>query len=63
MYVVVRATPFQRTTEFETKFVPFTIRVKAGPPTAADGGARLLMLGTGFVAPLSKFTRVKLSKE
>jgi hypothetical protein len=33
--VVVRADPFQSTTEPETKFEPFTVSVKAGPPAVA----------------------------
>ena len=30
--VVVRATPFQRTSEVPTKLLPFTVSVKRGPP-------------------------------
>src|SRR5271157_44730 len=36
--VVVRALPFQFTTEPETKPVPFTVSVKATPPGAAVSG-------------------------
>jgi hypothetical protein len=35
---VVRAPPFQYTVEPETKPVPVTVIVKAGPPGAADAG-------------------------
>src|SRR4029450_12731946 len=36
--VVVRAAPFHRTTAPETKLLPFTVKVNAGPPTAAALG-------------------------
>jgi hypothetical protein len=46
--LVVRSAPFQRTTEFETKPVPFTMRVKAGPPTPVKFGLSVVIVGTGF---------------
>jgi hypothetical protein len=36
--VVLRALPFHLTVEPETKFVPFTVRLNAGPPTIALDG-------------------------
>src|SRR5262245_44202391 len=47
--VVGRSAPFQRTTELAMKFVPFTVSVKADPPTMAELGARLLVVGTGLL--------------
>jgi hypothetical protein len=35
---VVRAVPFQLTTELETNSVPLTVRVKLGPPGAVIVG-------------------------
>src|SRR5712664_2289761 len=47
--IVVRLAPFHRTTdEPATKFVPFTVNVNAAPPTVADVGLRLVVVGTGF---------------
>ena len=46
--VVVRFVPFHLTTEPEMKLVPFTVRVKAGPPAVADEGLRLVVVGTGL---------------
>ena len=37
--VVVRAAPFQRTADPETKLLPLTVSVKAGPPAVALLGA------------------------
>src|SRR5580658_8550859 len=51
---VVRAVAFHVTVEPETNPVPFTVRVKAAPPAAADAGLRLVMVGgplMGSVAP------------
>ena len=47
--VVERFDPFQRTTEFETNFVPVNINVKFGPPAEAEEGDSALIVGTGFV--------------
>src|SRR4029450_819121 len=46
--LVVRSAPFQRTTEFETKPVPFTVSVKAGLPAPVKFGLRVVIAGTGF---------------
>jgi len=49
-YVVARSDPFQRTVDApSTKSVPFTVRVKAGPPTVADAGLKLVMVGRGLL--------------
>jgi hypothetical protein len=32
--------------------LPFTVRVKAGPPAVADEGLRLVVVGTGLLAAL-----------
>jgi hypothetical protein len=47
--VVVRGLPFHWTTEVLMKFVPVTVRVKAGPPAAADVGLRAVVVGTGLL--------------
>jgi hypothetical protein len=46
--VVVRSTPFHRTLELETKLPPFTVRVKADPPAAAEEGEMVERVGTGL---------------
>ena len=51
---MLRSRPFQRTTEALTKFVPFTVRVKAEPPAVAEEGLRLVMPGTGLAAVMLK---------
>ena len=48
--VVVRAVPFHRTTEPETKPSPLTVSVNAGPPTAALFGDSDVSVGTLAVA-------------
>jgi hypothetical protein len=47
--VVVRADPFHFTSEPLTKFEPFTVSVKAGPPAMALVGTREVATGTGFL--------------
>jgi hypothetical protein len=47
--VVLRADPFQSTTEPKTKFDPCTVSVKAGPPAVALLGEIELIAGTGFL--------------
>jgi hypothetical protein len=46
--VVDRFTPFQRTTDEETKPVPFTVSVNGSPPETPDAGESELIVGTGF---------------
>ena len=48
-YVVGRAPPYQYTVDVPTKPVPFTVRVKAGPPAVADAGLKLVMFGAGLL--------------
>jgi hypothetical protein len=43
--VVDNAVAPQSTVAPETKFVPFTVKLKAGPPALAEDGARLDMVG------------------
>jgi hypothetical protein len=45
--VVGLVLPFQRTTEVETKPLPFTVSVKSAPAACAVAGDRLLRVGTG----------------
>jgi hypothetical protein len=47
--VVGRSAVFQRTTEVGTKFVPVTVRVKAGPPAVVEVGERLEFVGEGLL--------------
>ena len=54
--MVVRATPFQFTTEPLTKPVPLTARLNADPPAVALDGERLLLVGTGLEALTLKTT-------
>jgi hypothetical protein len=46
--VVVRATPAKFTTELATKFVPFTVRVKAAPVATALVGEVVVIVGVGL---------------
>jgi hypothetical protein len=48
--VVVRAAPFQRTTELGVKPLPFTVSVRPALPAAALLGARLATVGIGAAA-------------
>src|SRR5712691_4962441 len=48
--VVVRLTPFHRTIDPTTKFVPFTVSVNAGPPAGADAGLSPVVVGSGLGA-------------
>jgi len=46
--VVVNGEPFHSTTDVGTKFEPETVRMKLGPPMAADAGEIPDSAGTGF---------------
>jgi hypothetical protein len=46
--VVERLLPFHCTVDADTKLVPFTVRVKAAPPTLADDGEMEDIEGTGL---------------
>jgi hypothetical protein len=52
--VVGSEDPFHETVEFAVKPKPLTVRVNAGPPACAEGGARLVMVGAGFAALIVK---------
>jgi hypothetical protein len=54
--VVVRSTPFHRTLDPETKLLPVTVRVKAGPPAVVEDGVMLVMIGTGLEVCAVKVT-------
>jgi hypothetical protein len=45
----VRPAPFQRTAEFVTKPVPFTVSVKPALPAVRDEGLMLVVVGTGLL--------------
>ena len=47
--VVLRGDPFQFSTEPMTKFEPFMLSVKAGPPAVARLGEMELIAGTGLL--------------
>jgi hypothetical protein len=52
---VARGLPFQFTTDLETKPVPFTVSVNAGPPGAtASGTSGWLIRGTGLVFAIAE---------
>jgi hypothetical protein len=46
---VVLAAPLKFTTELETKPVPFTVNVKAAPPTVALAGESVVIAGAGLL--------------
>ena len=46
--VVVWAAPLKLSTELLLKFVPVTVKSKAGPPAVAFNGARLIADGKGL---------------
>ena len=46
--VVVRADPLIFTTDVETKFVPFTVNVKAGSPAFLELGEMPVVVGSGL---------------
>lgn len=48
--VVVLAEPFQFTTDVLLKFVPFTVKVNAAPPTIVVFGLKLVRVGAGLAA-------------
>jgi hypothetical protein len=50
--VVVLFDPSHRTVEFETKFEPFTVKVRAGPPAVAELG--LMLVSTGAPAETTR---------
>ncbi len=52
--VVVRAFPLKLTVEPLTKFVPFTVKVKAAPPAMALVGEMLVMVGTNEPSPTDR---------
>jgi hypothetical protein len=55
--VVVRAPPFQSTTEAGMKFVPVTVRTNAGPPAVAVAGEIEVIVGVGGGdGEITKFT-------
>jgi hypothetical protein len=56
--VVVTADPLKFTVEVETKFVPFTVRVKAAPPFVALAGEREVIVGTGLFTANGEFAEV-----
>lgn len=46
--VVERALPFHWTVELAMKFVPFTVKVKAAPPTVTEVGLKEETVGSGL---------------
>jgi hypothetical protein len=47
--VVIRAAPFQLTTDVPTKLLPFTVTVNDAPPALALAGESELIVGTGLL--------------
>jgi hypothetical protein len=56
--VVVLGFPLKLTTEPERKFVPFTVNVKAAPPTIAPAGDRDVIAGNGLFTVNDEFPDV-----
>src|ERR1700733_1262997 len=55
--LVLRAAPFQSTTESRMKFVPVTVSVNPPPPAVAFAGATEVIVGvTGGVGKMAKFS-------
>jgi hypothetical protein len=50
--VVVRSSPFQRTTELVTNLLPLTVSVNAAPPAVRDEGLKLVVVGRGLSGTL-----------
>jgi hypothetical protein len=53
--VVVSAVAFQFTIEVATKFVPFTVNVKPGPPGATQVGSMVVMDGVAVIVKITAF--------
>lgn len=51
--VVVRALPLKLTTEFETKFVPFTVRVNEVPPAVTEVGEIEVVVGAELLTAIA----------
>ncbi len=51
--VVGLSTVFHRTTEVETKPLPFTVKLNAGAPAVTVAGEMELIAGTGFEEPVT----------
>ena len=47
--VVVRSTPFQRTTDPATKFAPVTVKLNPAPPAVALPGESCVSVGTALL--------------
>src|SRR5262245_62120173 len=58
--VVLRAAPFHCTTEPETKLLPLTVSVNAGPPVVALLGDRVVRLGAGVPALIVKVSALEV---
>src|SRR5262245_64273918 len=59
--VVLRAAPFHCTTEPETKLLPLTVSVNAGPPAVALLGARVVRPGAGVPALIVKVSALDVA--
>src|SRR4030095_15012844 len=58
--VVLRAAPFHCTTEPETKLLPLTVSVNAGPPAVALLGDRVVRLGAGVPVLIVKVSALEV---